>query len=53
MKIGLFQVYGIRRASNPHARNWAPHPLASPRFGPRRYRRAMRSVLRKSGALDA
>lgn len=45
--VSLHQVYGTRSASNPHARNWAQQPLLPARFGPRKVRQKMRSVLRK------
>lgn len=50
MHVSLYQVYGTRRASNPHARNWSAEPLLPARYGPRRVRRAWRAIARKEVA---
>lgn len=48
MNVSLYQVYGTRRAANPHARNHSSTPLLPARYGPRRMRRVFRSVARKA-----
>ena len=49
MKVSLYQVFGITRASNPNARNRQREPLISKRFGNRAFRRRIASLVRTHG----
>ena len=46
--LSLYSIYGVRIASNPHARNWVKMPLASPRLGNRKFRRTLAAAARHS-----